>query len=513
MRLRDRLDRSKRKPSTRRQRIGFAFFFLVVAAYAYVIPQDASWNVESHLYLTFSVVDHHSLNIDPYHTRLGDMAYYHGHYYSDKAPGLSFLAVPVYAGLRLLDPRLKGLGYIAQSHQRYSIPHDTVSIKYVITYVLLIVPSAILALLLWLFLTDVLGSEVWALALAAVYALGTVAYIFSTKYFSHQVCAILLFSAFLTLYWRVRGRTPDRSALKFAVLAGLLAGYAGISEYPTFVIAGLLGAYTLLVARDRARAGLAYAAGMAPPALLAVIYNLLVFGKPIATGYAYERVGAYRLHIQSGLLGRLNPASYGVRPPSLYSLWQITFGTYRGIFLVSPVLLLFFAGLVYLWKRRDLRPEFWLCLSVVVLSFLVDASRDVTQSGWSGGWSVTSRHLTPMLPFMVVPIALGLRERAFKLVFVALGAASVAMMVMIVYAVGLFTFADQNPLAHEVFPNFFGGKILITWGSLLGLTGFRSLLPLALIELGLLGRIVWLFRSQPHQVAAPEALTVTLETT
>ena len=112
MGFRDRFDRRKRKPSTRNQRIGFALFWLLVLAYAYVIPSAPSFNTESHLYVTFSIVDRHSLNIDPYHVRLGDESSWHGHSYSDKAPGLSLLAVPVYGVLRLFFPKLHPQGYI-----------------------------------------------------------------------------------------------------------------------------------------------------------------------------------------------------------------------------------------------------------------------------------------------------------------------------------------------------------------------------------------------------------------
>src|SRR5947209_7983033 len=125
MSFRDRFDRSKRRPSTRRQRIGFALFWLVLLSYAFVIPTNPSFNSESHLYVTFGLVDHHTVQIDRYRTRLGDIAYWNGHYYSDKAPGMSFLAVPVYAGLRALFPHKVGTGYEAHPHMKYAIPRDT----------------------------------------------------------------------------------------------------------------------------------------------------------------------------------------------------------------------------------------------------------------------------------------------------------------------------------------------------------------------------------------------------
>jgi TRAP-type C4-dicarboxylate transport system permease small subunit len=44
MRFRDRFTRKTRTPSTRNQRIGFAFFWLIVLCYAYSIATEANWN-------------------------------------------------------------------------------------------------------------------------------------------------------------------------------------------------------------------------------------------------------------------------------------------------------------------------------------------------------------------------------------------------------------------------------------------------------------------------------------
>jgi len=536
MPLRDRFDRSKRKPSTHTQRIGFAFFWLLVLSFAYFISPDANFNTESHLYVAFSIVDHHSVSIDPYHQRLGDEAYYRGHYYSDKAPGLSLLAAPVYAGMRIAFSKKKGLGYEAYSHQRYAIPKDTVYLRYAITYLLVVMPSAIFCVLLWLFLTRILSTRVgtitgqptttagspeealrvipgggWSLALTVAYALGTITYPYSTWFFSHQIAAILLFSAFLLLFTGIRNRFSDRRLFLRSALAGLLAGYAIISEYPTALIAALLAIYLLAVTPRVAgswgvpvRALLAFLAGMAPPALLNVGYNLAAFGNPFTAGYMFVHSAMYQNQVHGGAIGMILNT---VRAPSLGSLWQITFGTYRGLFDVSPFLLLFFVGLYFMWRRRELRPELWLCVAVVVLYFLMDASRGVDQNGWSGGWSIASRHLTPMLPFMIVPIVFGLASRTFRAAFVALAAISTAIMFAAVASGDQFSFADKNPLINEMLPHFFHGKILVNWGYMLGLTGLPSLLPLLVIALGLVTRIVWLFRGAaqadlPHESPA-----------
>jgi hypothetical protein len=493
----------------RREKTGLAFFWLLVLAYGFFIPAIISWNTESHLYPAFAMIDHGTVRIDAYQQGLGDKSYWQGHWYSDKAPGLAFLAVPIYAGLRTLFPNAKIEGFKLYKNIKnyYYIPRNLAYVRYGITYILVALPSAALAVLLWLFLARLSGSNGWSLAVAATYALGTTAYVFSIWYFSHQICAVLLFCAFLLVFYRIRQRPSNRNVYLAASGAGLLSGYSIISEYPTIVIAAGIGIYMLVVASNRWRVALAFGAGMIPPAVLNLIYNLVAFGRPFATGYMYVHSDFYHVHVTSGPLGFANPFAYAIQAPTLDSLWQITLGAYRGIFLVSPVLLLFFAGAVFMWRRRDLRPEWWLCVAVVLIYFVMDASRGADTNGWSGGSSVASRHLVPVLPFMMVPIVFGLRNLTYRVAFVVLGAISVALMFMTVSAAYLFPYTDSNPIVNEVLPGFFHGHTIpnwvYVWRDFTHLSGFMSLLPFFVVVGALTCRIVWLLRSRPPNVVVP----------
>ena len=60
-------------------------------------PQDIT-----RLALTESIVLDGSLRIDRWQDQTVDKAVYRGHYYSDKAPGMSFLAIPSFVVLRSL---------------------------------------------------------------------------------------------------------------------------------------------------------------------------------------------------------------------------------------------------------------------------------------------------------------------------------------------------------------------------------------------------------------------------
>src|SRR5437764_13531744 len=56
--------------------------------------EGGGWNQNSRFDLLRAIVERHTLQIDAYADNTQDKAHFRGHYYSDKAPGLVFLAVP-----------------------------------------------------------------------------------------------------------------------------------------------------------------------------------------------------------------------------------------------------------------------------------------------------------------------------------------------------------------------------------------------------------------------------------
>ncbi|MCX5905385.1 MAG: hypothetical protein NTV89_18380, partial [Proteobacteria bacterium] len=79
----------------------FALFFF---SYAYFF-QGGGWNQNGRVYLIQAIINDGTFAIDRYKedspqlqfVNMGDWAFYKGHYYSNKSPGLSFLAVPSFA--------------------------------------------------------------------------------------------------------------------------------------------------------------------------------------------------------------------------------------------------------------------------------------------------------------------------------------------------------------------------------------------------------------------------------
>jgi hypothetical protein len=197
---------------------------------------------------------------------------------------------------------------------------------------------------------------------------------------SHVAAASLAFGAFLLVWQGGRWR---------AVGAGAAAGAAVVFEYQAALAAAIVLAY--LVWRTRsARDAALYLAGAAPFAAALAAYNAAAFGSPLHVSYRY--VTATFPQQRSGF--------FGLGVPSAHALAHTLFGQ-RGLFVVSPVLVLAAAGLVLVY-RRGLRAEA-VTAGAVVVGFVVVAAGYFDPYG---GLSPGPRYFVPALLFL----ALGLAE-------------------------------------------------------------------------------------------------------
>ena len=73
------------------------------ASYAYFY-QAGGWNQNGRFALVRALLEQGTLRIDAYADSTGDRSLWEGHYYCDKAPGASFLALGPVAAARLAAP-------------------------------------------------------------------------------------------------------------------------------------------------------------------------------------------------------------------------------------------------------------------------------------------------------------------------------------------------------------------------------------------------------------------------
>jgi len=380
----------------------------VVVAFAAVsiwftgaFPPWANPNEVSRFESVVAMAEFRTLSIDRAIEVLGDhedKAASGGRFYSNKAPGLAFAAYPVYRLLRLaMPPPWQG---------------SPVATLYLLR-LLTVTATCVLALRRFARRLEDGASHPSAPALvAAAAAFGTPFLYYSRSFFAHAWSAALLFLA-----WdRLRAASQDgRGARLGAAFAGLLAGWAAISEYTVAPLAGLL-ALRAAMGTDRRRlaAFTAFLAGAAVPLAMLLAYDAACFGSPWILSSAREADPAYAALAQRGV--------FGVGVPDLRVALAYLVHPSRGALLYSPFLLWFLGGVAAWWRSGRERADCVLAAAAVAVGFVALAG----YPNWHGGWSLGNRYLVPLLFFAAAPIARALATPLSRGLFVAAAAFSVA---------------------------------------------------------------------------------------
>jgi hypothetical protein len=210
-------------------------------------PQDTT-----RFELTRHIVLYHTITLEP---DLFDRAVYGGHTYSDKAPGISFMAVPAFAVERAVG--------VARA------PRDWTGKGDLSLWGIRLATSGLLFLLAGLLLGRAAESLVAGTGAAtfAVFGTATLAAPLAPTLFEHDAAAFWAFAGFL-LAWR-----QSRRALLFA--AGLALGIGVLFQYAVGSIAVAVAVYVAV--RERRRVGW-FVLGGVPPALALGAYDWAAFG-------------------------------------------------------------------------------------------------------------------------------------------------------------------------------------------------------------------------------------------
>lgn len=451
-----------------------------------------AWNQNSRLALTRALVERGDPIIDDWHATTGDKSFRDGHFYSDKAPGVSLLSTVPYAaffvfrratGAELpavrvipLDGAIAAAGLAPEPDARE--PGDALAYNSAHSMALWLcrmftvsLPTLFAGALFYLVMLRELGGR-WREATWAtlIWLMATPALGYACGLYGHQLVGSLLFSSFALILLADR---HARLAPGIAWTVGALLGWAVLSEYTAAV------PVALIVAWASWRRGLRFALSLAlaglPWALLLAAYHTWAFGGPLATGYDF----VYLDEFAEGMA-----VNYGIGVPDLAVLGQLTFGSYRGLFYISPVLLLASWGLVV---RLAAPPpdtsdhgaplrigDLALALAIVAWYLLLNSAYYM----WDGGASLGPRHAVPMLPFLA--LGLGPALRWFPGATAVLGAVS-CVHVLLLTAAGPEAPSHGNPIWEYAVPRLFqpvGLGTATTAGRLMGLPGPASLLPL-----------------------------------
>jgi hypothetical protein len=357
-------------------RLAIAAAVLVLGFYGYFY-QAGGWNQNSRFDLVRAIVERGTSSIDAYHTNTGDKAKRGDHYYCDKAPAASWLAVPAYAAIRA----------VAATGHRADRKFLAWS-SYGVTVWAIGLPSAVAVGFLLLALGALGIREYAATGIALAYGLGTMALPYSTLFYGHQLAASLVSIGFSILVI-ARGREGDRrirlsASGWFAV--GALLGSAVAVEYPAALAGLVIAAYGVAFADKRSRLWWLIAGG-AIPGLAVAAYHMAAFGGPLRLPYHFST----QKHRHMG-------GFMGIGLPTGEALWGILGSSYRGLFYGSPWLLAAIPGSILLVWKKATRGEACVCGAIALAFVWLNASL----VDWQGGWAMGPRYLIPAVPFLAV---------------------------------------------------------------------------------------------------------------
>jgi hypothetical protein len=390
----------------------------LLLCFAYFLPRPVDPEQHAHFDTALALVDHGNFAVDKYYSHNVDSAFYHGHYYSNKAPGLSLAAVPMYAAFKAVFHRTLG-PYVERNITRSRLEYF--GLLYLESVGMVSIPATLLLLLFFWFLGYFSASVANRAILTIALGLGTAIFPYARVFYSHVPATALLFVGFV-LVWilgkedSIRGVgsawlvAHPRSA---AFLAGLALGAAGYSMSTAALISLLIAIYALI--RLPRRLWPYLAVGAMPGVFAILAYDFAVYGNPLLTGYS-DTTTVYHpaLAPQHGG-GSVNGLTW---PPHPAAIWGLSFSPFRGLFFLSPFLLLAFPGYI-LWARRGGRDWFLFLAIPIALFFAIS-----TFAGWNGGWAIGPRYLILMLPFLAFPVI-------FVLDRVSLGLARLAIYALI----------------------------------------------------------------------------------
>jgi hypothetical protein len=319
--------------------------------------------------------------------------------------------------------------------------------------------------------------------------------------------AFLLFAAFYLLFRFDPSQNPHQgkpSAIRiFGV--GLLLGYSVVTEFPAVLIAVILTLYAFYILHQVGvlHKGL-LVAGLAVCAVGLMLYNTTVFGGPFKLGYSNSELWTAQHSV--GFMS--------LTFPHADAAWGITFSLFRGLFVLSPVLLLAVPGFVMWWRSGRYRAACWVALLSTLSMFLFNASSIM----WWGGFSIGPRYVLPGLPFMALAIVfvvdratLDLRAAPpsaphrptvwLSVLIIALSAWSFITTWGMTLAEQAFpTDVVRNPLMTYALPNWQVGNIARSFGTVFGFKGLAALLPLAAMvaAVGVVWAIVGSWSARRH---------------
>lgn len=399
------------------------------------------------------MVEDGSLHINKFHLASGDKAYYKSDYYSDKAPGMTFSALPaIKASIIYLDSTLEDYNWV---NKRGNITSAFIFVTQIATIATSGLMTALTALALY-FVAIRLGAGLGGATFGALaYGLATPAWGWATAFFGHASAAACLFLGLASILYMLILPSARIRDVVLGFVSGALLSWAVVIENTSAPASAIIAIYALVNARqwERERFVRVFLSALAGAVLFILpllIYNYSIYENLFSTGYG-------------NLLSfpGMKQGFYGISTPKVEIFVRLLVGIQNGLLWFSPLLLFVPVAVFRQWKTPTQKGLAITIIAVTLYYFLWNSG----YAYWTGGGSTGPRFLTPILPFVCLSLALlwaksgNILKSGLFLLFavsflISLMSVSVSMVVPYVPKVHI--------LAEEIIPKFFEASHLKT---------------------------------------------------
>jgi hypothetical protein len=365
----------------------FLFIFLIYVAGATLDVTNT--NPGSRFMLTKAIAKYGEFSIrseDQERYSYLDYSIFNGSIFSDKAPGISLLGVPIYwvgeffvINLLRVDPN------------NWQLVDDIIKFFFMICVLAF---GAFVTVKMYDLLRSVNITHRNAHITTVFFGLGSLFYVYIGTLFSHSITAgFLLLALFYATSFR---QAPRASSL---IWSSLFSGYMIVCDYVLLFILPFLILYILIPFPWNLKGikpywktyfemyvstFILYLIPLILCGLLVLFYNFAAFGDPFKSPYSYSQAFWDKQHFANSQLEGID---------------VLVFSRHHGLLTFMPILLVSVFGLFFMLKRVP---------SLGVLSITIPGWMLLLYSKYflpSGGLAYGPRHLVSIIPLLVIPLA------------------------------------------------------------------------------------------------------------
>ena len=354
-------------------------FFTVTLVYLfYISPGDLPALTTRYIVLTKAIVDDGEFYIDKYDDSMRDVAPLSYHTYIGAAPGPSFVAIPFYIAIKPVISLV--------SKTRFSgLTDNLINICFI--FFLSVLPGSLTAV----FLYNILGSfkllEREKILTVFACSFGTILFYYSTRLSAHVLGAFLVIAAFYILQ---KFKNVEKKWM--FLIAGICLGAAVLMEYSLLIPALLMPLYSVANFRKRKIPDYIFLLwGEFIVALVYLHYHLSCFPNPIVPATLYNRTIS---HV---------PLTF----PTARMILTLLFGTYRGIFLYMPILMVPIIGIFTFVRKPEKQYTTEVTLislisMILFMSYVMFCTQYWDTGATPLGGAFGPRHLLSFIPLLLI---------------------------------------------------------------------------------------------------------------